>query len=36
MLDIIFDLIIGILGFSVGVVFLKNSNMDRKMKNKKG
>ena len=26
MLDIIFALIIGILGFSVGVVFLKNSN----------
>ena len=35
MLDIFFALVIGVLGSFVGIIFLKNSNMDQKVKNKK-
>ncbi len=35
MLDIICALIVGVLGSFVGIIFLKNSNMDKKVKNKK-
>lgn len=30
MLDIIFAVIIGLLGLSAGFIFLKNTNMDKK------